>query len=141
MAKRVNPTLVGAFVLGAFLLVIAAILVLGGENIFVQKRRFVIYFGSWSALIQPSAQRAVAAAAAAAKRNPAATVSVTGYASTIGSSAANTLLSQLRAQIVSDELVADGIGASRIKLTAAGPTTFMVEPVASRRVVIQVGGQ
>ena len=45
MAKRVNPTLVGAFVLGAFLLVIAAILVLGGENIFVQKRRFVIYFG------------------------------------------------------------------------------------------------
>jgi paraquat-inducible protein B len=45
MAKRVNPTLVGAFVLGAFLLVIAAILILGGENIFVQKRRFVIYFG------------------------------------------------------------------------------------------------
>ena len=45
MAKRVNPTLVGAFVLGAFLLVIAAILVLGGENIFAQKRRFVVYFG------------------------------------------------------------------------------------------------
>ncbi len=45
MAKRVNPTLVGAFVLGAFLLVIAAILLLGGENIFAQKRRFVVYFG------------------------------------------------------------------------------------------------
>jgi len=45
VAKRINPTLVGAFVLGAFLLVIAAILVLGGENIFAQKRRFVIYFG------------------------------------------------------------------------------------------------
>ena len=45
MAKRVNPTLVGAFVLGAFLLVIAALLLLGGENIFAQKRRFVIYFG------------------------------------------------------------------------------------------------
>lgn len=45
MAKRVNPTLVGAFVLGAFLLVIAAILLLGGENIFAEKRRFVIYFG------------------------------------------------------------------------------------------------
>jgi paraquat-inducible protein B len=44
--KRVNPTLVGAFVLGAFLLVIAGILVLGGENIFAQKRRFVIYFGN-----------------------------------------------------------------------------------------------
>ncbi len=45
MAKRVNPTLVGAFVLGAFLLVIAAILLLGGENFFAQKRRFVVYFG------------------------------------------------------------------------------------------------
>ncbi len=45
MAKRVNPTLVGAFVLSAFLLVIAALLLLGGENIFAQKRRFVIYFG------------------------------------------------------------------------------------------------
>jgi len=45
LAKRVNPTLVGAFVLGAFLLVIAALLLLGGENIFAQKRRFVIYFG------------------------------------------------------------------------------------------------
>ncbi len=45
MAKRVSPTLVGAFVLGAFLLVIAALLLLGGENIFAQKRRFVIYFG------------------------------------------------------------------------------------------------
>jgi paraquat-inducible protein B len=45
VAKRVNPTLVGAFVLGAFLLVIAAILLLGGENIFAQKRRFVVYFG------------------------------------------------------------------------------------------------
>lgn len=45
MAKRVNPTLVGAFVLGAFLLVIAALLLLGGENIFAQKRRFVVYFG------------------------------------------------------------------------------------------------
>lgn len=45
MAKRVNPTLVGAFVLGAFLLVMAGIILLGGENIFAQKRRFVIYFG------------------------------------------------------------------------------------------------
>jgi paraquat-inducible protein B len=45
VAKRVNPTLVGAFVLGAFLLVMAAIILLGGENIFAQKRRYVVYFG------------------------------------------------------------------------------------------------
>jgi outer membrane protein OmpA-like peptidoglycan-associated protein len=101
--------------------------------------RFVIYFGSWSALIEPAAQQAVAAAAAAAKQNAAAPVIVTGYASTVGSVAANTLLSQLRAQIVNDELLADGVDASRITLTGTGPTTFLVEPVESRRVVIQVG--
>ncbi len=101
--------------------------------------RFVIYFSSWSALIEPAAQQAVAAAAAAAKQNSAAPVTVTGYASTVGSVAANTLLSQLRAQIVYDELIADGVSASRIIMSATGATSFLVEPVESRRVVIQVG--
>lgn len=44
MAKRVNPTLVGGFVLAAFLLVIAFLLILGGGDWFEKKRRFVIYF-------------------------------------------------------------------------------------------------
>ena len=104
-------------------------------------QRFVLYFGSWSALIEPAAQQTVAAAAAAAKQNADATIAVTGYASTIGSTAANTLLAQLRAQIVYDELIADGVSASRIILTATGATSFLVEPVESRRVVIQVGKQ
>ena len=101
--------------------------------------RFVVYFGSWSALIEPAAQQAVAAAAAAAKQNSTAPITVTGYASTVGSVAANTLLSELRAQMVNDELVADGIDAGRIAVAGIGPTNFLVEPVESRRVVIEIG--
>ncbi len=44
MARRVNPTLVGGFVLAAFLLVIAFLLILGGGDWFEKKSRFVIYF-------------------------------------------------------------------------------------------------
>ncbi len=44
MAKRTNPTLVGAFVLVAFGLLTASLLFLGGGDWFAEKRRFVIYF-------------------------------------------------------------------------------------------------
>jgi len=44
LAKRVSPTLVGAFVLGAFLIMILGLLYLGGGDWFADKRRFVIYF-------------------------------------------------------------------------------------------------
>src|ERR1700722_13666393 len=104
-----------------------------------EPNRVVVYFGSWSALIEPEAQRLIASAATAAKRDPAAVITVTGYASTIGSVAANTLLSQLRAQIVDDELVADGVDARRIVHASTGPTSFVVEPVESRPVVIDIG--
>lgn len=119
----------------AFLLLFAAAGAARAED----ATRFVVYFESWSALIQPAAQTIIAAAAASAKQHPAAPVIVTGYASTIGSVAANALLSQLRAQVVDDELVADGVAAIRITHTATGETSFLVEPVESRRVVIQIG--
>ena len=44
MASRTNPTLIGAFVLSAFLLAIAALVLLGGKEWFVEKHRFVIFF-------------------------------------------------------------------------------------------------
>ncbi len=44
MAKRSNPTLIGAFVLGALMLVVLGLLMLGGREWFTEKRRFVIYF-------------------------------------------------------------------------------------------------
>ncbi len=44
MARRSNPTLIGAFVLAAFLLLTLGLLMLGGGGWFTEKRRFVIYF-------------------------------------------------------------------------------------------------
>jgi paraquat-inducible protein B len=44
MSRRANPTLIGAFVVGALVLAIAAVLLLGSGNLFVNKPRFVLYF-------------------------------------------------------------------------------------------------
>ena len=101
-------------------------------------KAFIVFFGSWSALIDQSAQDAVRSAAAAANQGKG-TVHVTGYASTVGSADANKLLSQLRAQVVADQLVADGVDAKRIALTGVGPTSFMADPLEARRVKIEVG--
>jgi paraquat-inducible protein B len=45
MGKRINPATVGAFVLGAIGLVLAAVVVFGSGNLFRKTHEFVIYFG------------------------------------------------------------------------------------------------
>ena len=44
MSKQANPTLIGAFVLGAVALIVAALLMFGRGDFFVEKRRFVLFF-------------------------------------------------------------------------------------------------
>lgn len=44
MSKHANPTVIGAFVVGAVILAIIAILLLGSGDLFVQKPHFVLYF-------------------------------------------------------------------------------------------------
>lgn len=44
MSQRSNPTLIGAFVFGAMLLIVAGILIFTGNNFFVTKPRYVMYF-------------------------------------------------------------------------------------------------
>jgi phospholipid/cholesterol/gamma-HCH transport system substrate-binding protein len=44
MSKHANPTVIGAFVVGAVILAIAAILLLSSGDLFIQKPRFVLYF-------------------------------------------------------------------------------------------------
>ena len=44
MSKHANPTLIGAFVVGAVILAVAAVLLLSSGDLFVQKPRFVLYF-------------------------------------------------------------------------------------------------
>jgi paraquat-inducible protein B len=46
MGKRISPTLVGAFVLGAITLAVAAIIVLGSGRIFLRPHLFALYFSS-----------------------------------------------------------------------------------------------
>ena len=46
MSKPSNPTLIGSFVLGAVLLLVAAVLLFGGAALFASKRTFVSYFPS-----------------------------------------------------------------------------------------------
>ena len=98
---------------------------------------FIVFFGSWSALIDQPARDTIKAAAAAASAGKG-QVRVTGYASTVGSTESNKLLSQLRAQVVTDELVADGVDAKRITQMAVGPTSFVADPQEARRVKIDV---
>jgi len=44
MNKKVSPTLIGAFVLGAIALTITAVLLIGSGRLFLQSRDFVLYF-------------------------------------------------------------------------------------------------
>jgi len=44
MNKRISPAMIGAFVLGAVVLIVIAILVFGSGRLFRQTRNFVLYF-------------------------------------------------------------------------------------------------
>ncbi len=44
MSKQANPTVIGGFVLGAIALLVAAILLLGGTQLFTKRETHVIYF-------------------------------------------------------------------------------------------------
>jgi paraquat-inducible protein B len=46
MGKRISPTLVGTFVLGAISLAIAAVIILGSGRLFTPQHLFVLYFSS-----------------------------------------------------------------------------------------------
>src|ERR1700675_3901096 len=44
MNKKISPTLIGAFVVGALALIVAAVLILGSGKLFLHSRDFVLYF-------------------------------------------------------------------------------------------------
>jgi paraquat-inducible protein B len=46
MGKRANPTIVGAFVLGALAIVIAVVIGLGSSHLFTRQHKFVMFFSS-----------------------------------------------------------------------------------------------
>ena len=44
MNKKASPTLIGAFVVGAIVLIVIAVIALGSGRLFRQTKRFVLYF-------------------------------------------------------------------------------------------------
>ncbi len=102
------------------------------------QQKFLVFFQEWSASLDDSAKASINSAADWAKQHPAQTVTVTGFAAPDGSQQANVDLSRTRAQVVVDQLKADGVGSERIRLQAKGPTDFALSAVESRRVEIGV---
>lgn len=123
------------------LLLLAAGLLAAGQVAFAAEPspRIVVFFQSWSAKLDDAAMRSIQSAADWAKQHPQASLVVVGYASTVGSVSANKDLSRLRAQIVSDTLVTDGVPAERIHHRALGPMDYALDPQETRRVEISLG--
>ena len=101
-------------------------------------QKFVVFFQEWSASIDDSAQAVIGKAAEWVKSHPGNVAHVHGFASTVGSRRANVLLSDLRAQVVADQLVTDGVNAKSIRERGRGPVEFALTPQESRRVEIGI---
>ena len=100
------------------------------------QRNSVAFFQRWSAAFDKPALRVIAEAAQWAKSHPDAQANVTGAADLMGRKQANSLLSELRAQVVADQLIADGADSHRIKQTGLGSVDYALGSQESRRVVI-----
>ena len=103
-----------------------------------QGMSYPVYFSPWSAGLGADALSALQHASDAAKA-ASGPILVSGYADTEGSAEANVLLSHLRAQVVKDQLVLDGVASARITVDANGGTKFAQNSLESRRVDVTVG--
>ncbi len=97
-----------------------------------------VFFTEDSAALDADAQAVVKQAArrAAAATGP---VTVAGFAGPVGGLAYNRALSEARAQHVADQLAAEGVARSRIRIVPRGPVPYEAMPTESRRVEIRIG--
>ncbi len=102
-------------------------------------RNFVVFFQDWSAAMGPAAQRVIAHAATWAKTHPNTALTVTGAADRSGTIKANRLLSELRAQVVTDQLGRDGVPERGVRQVALGAVGLPGKSQESRRVIISFG--
>ncbi len=96
----------------------------------------VVFFTLWSALLDDAASSVVEQAASQINASQTGIITVTGYADISGSAEANSLLAKLRAQLVIDQLVADGVSRTRLKRADRGATPDIGGANESRRVLI-----
>lgn len=101
-------------------------------------RRFVVFFTEWSAAVDAPADGVISEAATFAKAHPRGLVRVYGFADPTGSKEANSLLSELRAQRVSDQLKHDGVRGSRINQVGRGAVKYALTALESRRVEVEI---
>ena len=104
----------------------------------VPPQKFVVFFQEWSAALDNSAQTVIGHAADWVKSHPGNVAHVNGFADPTGSRQANALLSELRAQMVVDQLQTDGIPANRISQRGHGSVQFALTSQESRRVEISI---
>ena len=101
-----------------------------------------VFFQTFSAALDQSAISTIASAAKTANQKPNARITVIGAADGVGSARANKYLSETRAQVVADALVADGVAAERIHIRGMGiaPSAVAAGTPAqsSRRVLIEI---
>ncbi len=127
-----------AILTAAFATLLAASTLTATPAVAQAQQKFIVFFHSWSAEMDPAAQDVVAAAANYARQNPAMQVEVVGFASTTGSQKANMYLSLLRAQLVSDRIAEAGIAAARIARVGEGSVNAVGTSEEARRVEIVV---
>jgi outer membrane protein OmpA-like peptidoglycan-associated protein len=102
-------------------------------------QRYIVFFRGSSAQMDDAAEAVLVAAANWAKKHLYIPVIVASYADPYGSEKANADFARLRAQVVVDGLVANGVIASRIQRREVGSVKFQSDPQESRRVEIAVG--
>jgi outer membrane protein OmpA-like peptidoglycan-associated protein len=102
-------------------------------------QRYVVFFQEWSAALDDSAQAVITQAAEYAKAHPAHFAHIGGFADPTGSQKANALLSDLRMQVVVDQLRADGVPAAHIIGRGHGAVPPALSSQESRRVEISFG--
>jgi outer membrane protein OmpA-like peptidoglycan-associated protein len=102
-------------------------------------QKFVVFFQEWSAALDDSAQAVITRAADWVKSHPGNIAHVSGFADPTGSKQANVMMSDLRAQVVADQLQTDGIDPQRIRQRGHGAVQFALTSQESRRVEISIG--
>jgi len=87
---------------------------------------YEVFFPLGSTKLSDQDQNAVVQAAQVFRTRQSTRVTVTGYADTVGSSAANMALSQQRANVVKNLLVRSGVPADAISTAASGESGLLV---------------
>lgn len=111
----------------------------------ITPRAFIVYFEFDSAVLSPTGQAVVSAAAAFAAQGGAPRVLIVGHADTAGDDAYNLGLSERRAKATADALVAQGVPLSTITVDWKGearlavPTGDEVPEPLNRRAEITIG--